>query len=279
MNLRTTCAISALLISFNVHAKTITLPYQENFENGSQGWTATSNGMGSEWQLGTPGYGITTGAYSGSSCWDINLNSAYENMAECYLISPEFDFTNLTTARVSFWTQYHIEHLWDFMLVQYTDDGGTTWNYLPFPELVSPDGTSSKWVKSSLDVSDIIGAPVIQFRFLFSSDATVTYDGISIDDFSIETMPLGMPVLNTQATTVYPNPGNGEFFIFGPDMQVGDFKVEVYDEKGQPVNFNFTSDPSSGTSKLTITKPSNGNYYLRMQHEAILERKKVVVMQ
>lgn len=280
MNKPSTIIIAAMFACLQTQAKTITVPYQENFENGPQGWTVVSNGMGTEWELGLPSYGITTGAYSGSSCWDTNLGSSYENSAECYLYSPVFDFTGLATARVSFWTQYHVEHLWDYMLVQVSTDGGQNWTYLPFPELISPDGTQSKWIKSSLDVTDLVGNPEVQFRFYFFSDATVTYDGFSIDDFSIETSPLGITGSPSVAsTTIFPNPGNGEFFIFGPGMQVGDFKVEVYDESGQPVNFNFTSDPTSGTSKLTITKPSNGNYYLRMGNEAIMERKKVIVMQ
>jgi hypothetical protein len=45
---------------------------------------------------------MTTGAFSGSNCWDINLNGPYLNNTECILYSPAFDFTGTYHADITF---------------------------------------------------------------------------------------------------------------------------------------------------------------------------------
>jgi len=277
--MKKTLLICALFLSNYLQAKNISIPYRENFESGTQGWLAVSNGLGTDWELGTPAYGLTTGAFSGNNCWDTNLNTGYDCFAEAYLYSPTFDFTGVATIQVSFWTQYSVEHLWDYMLVQYSSDGGSNWNYLPFPSLVSADGTSLKWIQSLLDVSDLAGLQDVQFRFLFSSDATITYDGFSIDDFAIETMPLGISVPNSlSSTTIYPNPGNGYFNLITSPAASDQLVIEVFDETGKPVKFTYLPQEGNAPSKISLVHPSNGNYFIRMVLGEIVEQKKLVVI-
>ncbi|MBK7970887.1 MAG: hypothetical protein IPK08_19295 [Bacteroidetes bacterium] len=97
------------------------------------------------------------GAYSRNKCWDVNLNGFYGSNAKCYIYSPAFDFTNVTIANISFWTFYRTESLWDYLSVQSSTDNGDTWNFMPFPGLIDPDGATKKWIQSSLSVSDLNG--------------------------------------------------------------------------------------------------------------------------
>ena len=53
-----------------------------------------------------------------------------------------------------------------------------------------------RWIKSSLVIGDLLGFDEVQFRFTFTSDATVNYDGYAIDDFKITTEPLAISDLN-----------------------------------------------------------------------------------
>ncbi|HRB26857.1 MAG TPA: hypothetical protein PLU85_12810, partial [Bacteroidia bacterium] len=98
------------LSSFTVKGQ-ITPPYINDFENGAQGWFDTTY-SGSSWELGTPNFGLTSGAHSGSNAWDISLDSAYQNNTLCYLYSPHFNFSTTTNSILSFWLNYKVEAQW-----------------------------------------------------------------------------------------------------------------------------------------------------------------------
>ncbi len=218
---------------YSQHAQ---VPYFENFESGTNGWSVWDNNMGTTWQLGTPTVGYTIGAYSGTHCWDVNLNSGYTNNSICHLLSPIFDFTSVSIAQISFWTNYNTEYLWDYLTVQYTIDNGDSWIYLPFPELINPDGHTLKWTKTELTIDELYGYPDVQFRITFISDASTISDGYSIDDFRIEVDPLSTPAIKSNDFfTVYPNPSVGDLnFSFSNPVQ-NDAEVIIYNSEGQNV--------------------------------------------
>ena len=58
----------------------LTPPYSDDFESATQLWFNVLDPFGSpgtNWEHGTPAFGTTTGAHSGTNAWDINLTSAY----------------------------------------------------------------------------------------------------------------------------------------------------------------------------------------------------------
>lgn len=216
----------------------ITPPYFNDFENGAQGWF-DSTFSGSSWELGSPNFGLTTGAHSGSNAWDISLDSAYENNTLCYLYSPHFNFSTTTNSILSFWLNYKIEVQWDGALLQYSTDSGTTWKILGFNDNIPTinwnsnnvvggwgwSGTSNCWAFSAIKLDSVYGFSDVQFRFRFSSDGSIFYDGITIDDFSIYTLPnndasiasIISPTKNTQqpfnvATANVANVGSNTLF-------------------------------------------------------------------
>ena len=278
--MKRTLPIVILLISCltRIHAQSTQLPYFENFENGTNGWTIDDNGMGTTWQLGTPTFGFTLGAYSGSKCWDTNLNSCYQNNSVCNLISPAFDFSFISQARISFFTHYHTEYLWDYLTVQYTIDNGDHWSFLPFPNLNNPDGMTPKWTESALLTDELYGYPNVQFRFTFISDGSTIYDGFSIDDFRIVVDPLSAPEMNEeQAFSVYPNPSRGEVnFNFTEDLDAN-AQVTIYDATGKQV---FLQKANNLTAHL---KPeinlSQGIYTVVFDNKEAMQVKKLVVIQ
>lgn len=181
----------------------ITFPYFDDFE-GDTLWTVVTPQPGSppsQWELGMPAYGATNSTHSGNNCWDVNLASAYGNNVRTAIVSPVFDFSNAVNARLSFWHNYNAENGWDGVRLDYTTDG-VTWNtlgtqndpngvnwYTGIMNSTGTDGwngTSGGWIKSEYDLAilnNVVGP--VQFRFLFASDASVTTDGYSIDDFAI----------------------------------------------------------------------------------------------
>ncbi len=268
--------IIACLLPVWLSAQRVTLPYFENFENGMNGWSTADDGQGTAWELGTPTFGHTLAAFSGSKCWDVNLNTAYLNNANCQLISPIFDFSNVSRVYVSFQTNYRVEYLWDYLSVQYTVDNGDVWNYLPFPELNNPDGYTSRWVESSLVIDELYGYPNVQFRFSFVSDANVIYDGYSIDDFKIEMDPLSAPAINSNEDlfTVYPNPSSGEVTFDFNATNYKNTEIIIYDTKGQQV-FHETSFVPSHNLQLNL---SQGIYTVVVSNGSMLSQQRLVIM-
>jgi hypothetical protein len=186
---------------FVAHAG-ITFPFFDNFDGST---LFTSNTVsGSQWQLGTPNYGVTNSAHSAPFAWDVDTASGYLSSTNTILTSPVFDFTTVQNARLSFWRNHYCETYWDGTRLEYTTDGvnwnvlgtvndprGTNWYTQPALSssgLPGWDGNSGGWVQSEylLDTLNNVAGPV-QFRFIFTSDFSVEYDGFSIDDFLIRT--------------------------------------------------------------------------------------------
>ncbi|MEI6765525.1 MAG: GEVED domain-containing protein [Bacteroidota bacterium] len=180
----------------------ITFPYIDNFDGAGLTWVDTSLTAGSNWELGTPAYGTTNSAHSAPNAWDVNLNTIYGAGANCMLFSPVFDFSSTVNAKMSFWLNYYVEQGWDGTRIDYTIDG-ITWNVLG--AMGDPNGVnwynyaslnssqkpgwsyqSGGWVKCEYtltQLNNVVGP--VQFRFVFTSDGSGQYDGISMDDFSI----------------------------------------------------------------------------------------------
>jgi len=177
----------------------INLPYVSDLESGSDFYTV--NSTGSNWELGTPAYGVTTGAHSPINAWDINLYTAYSINASSYLYTPYIDFSTTQDANLSFWINYSTESCCDGISMEYSIDTGATWQKLGTQgdplginwytnNVSSANGdcwadNSNGWIKAEYDLSQFDSIAIVQFRYLFGSDVSVQYDGVSIDDFSI----------------------------------------------------------------------------------------------
>lgn len=241
---------------FIVHAG-ITFPYFDDFDVQNI-WTDTFANPTSQWELGMPAFGMTSGTHSGPNAWDINLTTAYDNNAACRLVSPVFDFSTTTNATLGFWHNYNSENFWDGVRVDYTTDGNT-WQILGV--LNDPNGvnwynstlnssgqagwsgSSGGWVKSEYDLAflnNVVGP--VQFRFVFTSDASVITDGYSIDDFSIlPPFPLdaeAVQVVSPDASSCLPSgnvPLTISFSNEGGNPLNGPFDIVYILDNGTPV--------------------------------------------
>ncbi|HRH66559.1 MAG TPA: choice-of-anchor J domain-containing protein [Bacteroidia bacterium] len=185
----------------------MTVPYADDFDLNPVNWYDSSD-TGTKWELGIPASGSTSSVHSGTSCWDLNLNSDYRNHALTYLYSSFFDFTSVINGRLSFWQNRSTEKGFDGMCLEYSTDAGMNWNVLGSNEEENSlnwytdssvaalgnqpgwDGESDGWSRSSCILSSLNNAEYrVQFRFRFQSDGSNTKDGISIDDFSILPAP------------------------------------------------------------------------------------------
>ena len=175
-------------------------PYLENFESNNGYWYSLSAER-SSWQYGTPNSPKITRAASGSKAWKTNLIGYYNDLELSYLYSPCFNVSGMTTPTLSFSLALDIEDcgvsLCDAAWVEYSNDGGMTWNKL------GAFGQGTNWYNKNYSGNHVwskqdytrwhvatTALPTtnnssLRFRFVFDSDEGLSKDGIAIDDIHI----------------------------------------------------------------------------------------------
>lgn len=198
------------IINYHFHSSPVinVFPYLEGFESGDGNWY--QGGSNSSWQLGTPAKTIINKAANGTSAWVTALTGNYKNNELSYLYSPCFDLSSLVQPVLSFSHIYSIEDgcPCDYTWVEYSDNGGVTWNrlgaigagtnwYNDPTSLPQWRPSFPKWHVASTDIPT--QAANVRFRFVMSSDAGYTTEGVGIDDIHVFDKALiytGAPVLN-----------------------------------------------------------------------------------
>ena len=251
------------IINYSFHTSPLisTFPYLEGFESGDGNWY--QKGSNSSWEWGTPAKTIINKAANGTKAWVTSLSGNYKNNELSYLYSPCFDLSGLTQPVLSFSHIYYIEDgcPCDYTWVEYSDNGGVTWNHLGTNGVGinwfnDPTGLSQwrtsfgKWHVASNDIPT--RATSVRFRFAMSSDAGFTTEGVGIDDIHIfdkAAIYTGVPVLNTAQNV------SGTNWI---DFVSGGKKIASINPNGQNMG-NTTVDvyPYSGTVRI-----KNNQYYL-----------------
>ncbi|AEV98879.1 hypothetical protein A4D02_10030 [Niastella koreensis] len=164
-------------------------PYLEGFEGANNGYWYTG-GANSSWQCGKPSGAVIKNAANGNKAWITGLNSGYKNNELSYLYSPCFDLSQLTQPVLSFSHIYNTQNN-DVHWVEYSTDGqiwkklGNFWDGVNwYTQGDSTWGNSNPfWQVASFDIPAT--GSTIRFRIVFHSNASVTAEGIGIDDVHI----------------------------------------------------------------------------------------------
>lgn len=228
----------------------VQVPYLEDFETpGAPGWISQSITPGTNWELGYPAFGLTTGTHSGNNCWDINLTSTYGANALSYLYSPSIDLNLANSCQLSFWMNIASEANWDGTRLEYSIDGGLTWSMLGYygdpiginwyndpsinsSSLAAWTGNSTGWVQARYRLDAFQGSSDFRLRYVFTSDQSITTDGFSIDDFQVTLIP----DFDAEVTAAYTN---SQFPPAG--YSTGDIKLQIANVGGQTFSgFNYS---------------------------------------
>ncbi len=251
----------------------VNLPYTDDFEGANPGWFDPDSLISpTKWETGMPNYGLTNTTHSGTRCWDTNLDTTCFGNANSILYSPLFNFSTVGNADLSFWQNRNTEPLVDGLRLEYSINGGG-WNLLglAYNPLTSNwytdsainataqpgwEGNSGGWILSSYPLPSVLaGQPVVQFRFVFSSDNSVNSDGVSIDDFSISLSPCGNSIYYSS------NPGTcGDSVSFNFNASAG-VASQFWDlgNNSNSSQVSATGFYTSGSYTITLfTLDSNG---------------------
>ncbi len=173
-------------------------PYSEAFENWSGGWTIASESRSSSWSRGQPSGAVINQPAAGSNSWVTNLSGNYNSGETSYLVSPCLDFTSFSEdPQISFSLFVDTEENLDGAWLEMSIDDGETWTKL----LASDDainwynntntqvwdgnGGFEGWAFASNILSGTAGLERVRVRFAFSSDFSISKEGIGVDNILV----------------------------------------------------------------------------------------------
>jgi hypothetical protein len=181
-NLAVTTALGSYNFPFSIRAS-IPQPsasaFFDNFENGINGWT--TDGAGNAWAQ------TTAQSHSPTHAWTDSPAGNYANDVNSWLQSPVINLTDKTDVGVSGFFKYALEAGFDYGYLEYSTDGGTTYNATP---LATFNGVEANWVQTSVSATALDNQANARLRLRFLSDSGVVLDGIDVDDFNVSYQPL-----------------------------------------------------------------------------------------
>jgi hypothetical protein len=200
------------VLILNAQVPCINYLYQNSFETANDYWN--TGGTNGTWVWGIVAKPTINKASEGTKVWVTSLKGTYANSESSYLESPCFDFTSAEYPVFAFDYWVNSENGIDGFRLDYSVDGGTTWNPVvansnhnqnwctgTAVSALSTDGwtgstsTGYKLARTLLP-SDVAGKNNVKFRFVFASDANSTMEGVAIDNIRIFELPYDVGVLS-----------------------------------------------------------------------------------
>lgn len=188
--------------AFTLNAS-VPLPRQDIFfndvEGGLAGWT--TGGSPNSWAI------TTVDAHSPTHSWSDSPGGNYQDNANNYVRTPAYDLTGKRHVELSGWFKYALEAGYDYVYVEYSLNGGSSWNPTP---LTSFNGFSD-WHQVNIDASVLDNQPNVALRFHMTSDGGVNEDGIYLDDIALSYEPFVCDYSPTPDAPTLVSPANGSW--------------------------------------------------------------------
>jgi hypothetical protein len=176
-----TDSFSTYNTAFSLNAS-VPLPRTDVFsntvENGDMGWT--TGGTNNTWAI------TTEDSHSPTHSWTDSPSGNYLDNTNSYLRTPAFDLTGKRHVQLSGWFKYALEEGWDYVYIEYSLNGGGSWNTAN--PLASLTGYQD-WHHVNLDASVLDGQPNVALRFHLTTDSNTNFDGIHLDDIALSYEP------------------------------------------------------------------------------------------
>lgn len=197
-------------ISFTTPQSLVSLPYYEGFETNSGDWL--TDGSNSSWEHGAPAGVTFTAASQGSKAWVTNLDGDYNNNEFSTLTSPYIDNSSGSFDVVyEFDMALETENNWDESWVEYSFND-TLWTKLVggafalnwYNDLGNQwwEGSSATaWTKRRAVIPNSAGQ-IVHLRHVMSSDGSVTYEGVGLDEVNVYEIPCEFPVQDLVVSNV-----------------------------------------------------------------------------
>ncbi|WP_430410712.1 M4 family metallopeptidase [Kordia sp.] len=226
-----------------------------------------------------------------------NLNGNHFQSTRSYLLSECYDLTQITNPQIVFDLAYDLEENFDILFVEYSTDGGDSWNVLgsaSAPNWYNSDrtaassgntdcfncpgaqwtGTNTIMQEYSYNLSALSTETSIVFRFAMVADTNTNQAGPIIDNLAVNSSLSVDDVANNNGFSVYPNPSKGSFNIQAK-KNLGDVSVNIFDINGRSI---YTKDVTlTGTVNFNLDSLQSGLYILRVEGDDFIESRKIII--
>jgi len=174
-------------------------PYEWDFELWKGGWLIDeSQSTNSSLEFGRPNSTTIPAAASGKQAWATNLFGDYNANEKSVLISPCFDFSDMTNdPYMSFALNYEGEACCDFAIAEISINDGRNWTKIGDGEnginwynnnddnQWDGDGVTQGWSRVQNRLFGAAGRDSVRIRYIFQSDGSNQGSGLAIDDIHI----------------------------------------------------------------------------------------------
>ncbi len=195
--------------------------------------------------------------HSGETCWWSNAGDSIDTT-----LTRTVDLRSVNSARFEFWAWYAIEEDWDYVYIEVSTDGGSTWQVLPSDRssAANPNGTafgpgltgqSNGWVKDGVDLTQYAGDEVL-LRIEYITDDAIHDRGACFDDFSIAELDFSDSTDGEGGWT-----SNG--FALISDRRAVEYLLQViHDTVNGPAVVERALVGRNGIADVTVRGPENG---------------------
>lgn len=147
----------------------------DDVEHGNLGWTTDS-----PWAI------TDEDSHSATHSWTDSPDGYYANNQNISMTSENLNLQNWDQISLLFWHNYDIQTRYDFGIVEYSMDNGTTWL-----EAARYNGDIDQWVLANLYLPELAGSENAKIRFRLSTNNLIFRDGWHIDDIQLVGSGLG----------------------------------------------------------------------------------------
>jgi hypothetical protein len=268
------------------------------------------NDRPNSWLNGTPNKANLNSSYSPPNSWYIGPTTEnYKNADSSMLLTPLFSIKGGDCYKLSFYHQYDTEKEFDGSNVEYSIDGGDSWDQLgyvydPFNwyNTIFVQGLwdfgsrnpiyGSGWTGQNLTgtkAEHFFNFPqdtTVLFRFKFGSDGSTVANGWVIDNFCFEKMAspcalVSVPTIEKSSIgKVYPNPTSGNLTIeFSLRNESKENRLEMIDLNGRILLVKQLTDYMSGINTITedLSNLPEGLYLLKLITEDGISVERVLI--
>ncbi len=214
----------------------------------------------------------------GNIGYTTNSTTNYANNVKAYLVSGCYNLSNVINPQISFSMMFDLENLWDITYMEYSTNGGITWqllgeetvNWYNNSETEQTNswctncpggqwtGTDSVLKTYTYPLNALSTETNVMFRFVFHSDDGTTKQGVFIDNFVI-TGTLSTEEFDVNNLAIYPNPSNGIYNLSYGDITIKN--IEIFDVTGKII---YQQNQLSNDATIDITNASAGVYFVKI---------------
>lgn len=191
----------------------------------------------------SPNYSITdskTGNYSNNDTSYLEFNDI-------------LDLSDTTALYyITFYTKYELEEGYDYAYFQIRDINENTWITL------KTFNDTANWHQVSINLEDYRGKQ-LKFRFYMTTDVSVTYDGIYVDDIKFKKIPQFSPITGVQEHSHKTQINFGINRIIFQSAKEQILKIKIINVNGRVVETREVL-VSKGLNTLTFERLKPGKY-------------------